>query len=262
MNIDFYKYHGTGNDFILLDNRENQYSYLSKEQIAFMCNRRFGIGADGLIILQSHENYDFEMKYYNADGKEATMCGNGGRCIVAFASKLGLITNSARFLANDGEHNALITSDAIVELEMQNVEGLNDSIAGHFLDTGSPHYVCFVNDINKVDVYNEGKRIRNLTEHFLEGTNVNFVESINNNSIKVRTYERGVEDETLSCGTGVVASSLVAFKQGFANQELLNIQTKGGKLTVQFKYKEINKFENIWLKGPAKYVYNGTIAIE
>lgn len=262
MNIDFYKYHGTGNDFILLDNRENQYSYLSKEKIAFACNRRFGIGADGLIMLQSHKEFDFEMRYFNSDGNEASMCGNGGRCIVAFAKKLGVIKNIVSFIATDGIHEARINREDIVELKMHDVEGVNDIIEGYYLDTGSPHYVTLMNNVDNANVYSEGKRIRNLVEHFPEGTNVNFVEVINSNSIKVRTYERGVEDETLSCGTGVIASSLVAFKQGFANKELINIQTKGGKLTVQFKYKEINKFEDIWLNGPAKYVYSGSIAIK
>jgi len=260
MELSFYKYHGTGNDFILIDNRENTYSYLSENQVALLCNRRFGIGADGLILLQNHKSYDFEMKYFNSDGKEATMCGNGGRCIVAFAAKLGLFVDKTRFLASDGEHKALITSDGIVELEMQNVEEINDIIAGHFLNTGSPHYVCFVNDINNVDVFSEGKRIRNLIEHFADGTNVNFVES-RGGLIKVRTYERGVEDETLSCGTGVVASALAAYKKGVISKNSIAINTKGGNLSVRFKFKDDGKysFENIWLSGPAKFVYSGSI---
>lgn len=261
MKIEFYKYHGSGNDFIILDNREGKHS-LTKSQVAQLCDRRFGIGADGLMILETHPELDFEMRYFNADGAEASMCGNGGRCLVAFAYSLGHCSENPTFMAIDGIHEAWIKGDGIVELKMLDVLEVAEIWNGFFLNTGSPHFVRFVDDLEKYDVLNKGKEIRNHTHFAPEGCNANFVEEINSGTIQVRTYERGVENETLSCGTGVVASALATFTKGKPGKSKYNIQTRGGNLTVRFAaIKENNKykFENIWLCGLAEFVFSGTI---
>jgi diaminopimelate epimerase len=261
MKIEFHKYQGTGNDFILLDNRENAYGGLTAKQVHFLCSRRFGIGADGLIMLNNKANFDFEMKYFNADGNIGSMCGNGARCLLKFASMLGIKKDKYNFSAADGAHEAEIDLNGEVRLKMKDVKGVEFSYTHYILDTGSPHYVKHVRDAMQVDVVNEGRAIRNSKEFEEEGINVNFVETLNDDTIYVRTYERGVEDETLSCGTGVVASALISAHNdnGFNRVE---VKTSGGKLSVEFDKVSEKEFKNIWLSGPAELVYEGEINIK
>lgn len=260
MNINFYKYQGTGNDFVILDNRNRQYDSVTKEQVKHLCNRRFGIGADGLMLLNKKEGFDFEMKYYNADGGESTMCGNGGRCLVKFAYDQGIVKTEYHFLAIDGPHEASVDFDGIVSLKMVDVSSVSAQ-NGHFiLNTGSPHYITFSNDVMQLDVTRKGREIRNSAQFAAEGINVNFVEhSDENNHIVVRTYERGVEDETLSCGTGVTAAALVCYHNdnGFNS---VAVKTLGGHLSVDYD-KAGNAFKNIWLNGPAAKVFEGIIQL-
>jgi diaminopimelate epimerase len=260
MQIDFYKYQGTGNDFILIDNRVHPIS-LTTEQVKYACDRRFGVGADGLMLLETEPGYDFKMVYYNSDGNQSSMCGNGGRCIAAFARQLGVIGNRARFLAVDGPHEAVIEEDGIVSLKMQDVKQVENGSDYFYLDTGSPHYVKFVSGVEEFDVVGEGRKIRN-SERFAEaGTNVNFIEK-KEDALFVRTYERGVEDETFSCGTGVTAAALVAALNGIANSKNhCQVSTLGGRLEVSFEKVLESNFYNIWLKGPAQMVFRGSIAI-
>ena len=258
MKIEFYKYQGTGNDFILLDNRTNLYDQLTEKQVAFLCNRHMGIGADGLMLLNLKEGYDFEMKYYNSNGAEGSMCGNGGRCMVKFAASVGIRKNNYHFIAADGEHEAEIDIDGIVRLKMNNVDKVQVHSNHFILNTGSPHYVKHIGDVEHMDVKTGGRMIRYSKEFEKEGINVNFVETLDEDRIYVRTYERGVEDETLSCGTGVTASALVSAHNdnGFNRVE---VKTNGGNLSVEFDKKDENTFENIWLNGPATLVFKGEI---
>lgn len=260
MHLSFVKYQGTGNDFILIDNRLNQYA-LSCEQVSFLCNRHLGIGADGLMLLESAAGMDFKMVYYNADGNQSTMCGNGGRCITAFAKQLNIIQNKAHFLAVDGLHESVIDNDNFVALKMKDVKSIEHNQDHFFLDTGSPHYVELVAHLAELDVHKKGSDIR-YNERFKEnGTNVNFIEK-QDNAIFVRTYERGVEAETLSCGTGVTAAALVAATLGIStHKNKCLIQTKGGSLEVHFEKVLENTFYNIWLKGPATKVFEGSIEL-
>ncbi len=257
MQVDFYKYQGTGNDFILIDNRTALLS-LENGQVARLCHRRFGIGADGLMLLEAEPGFDFKMVYYNSDGNPSSMCGNGGRCITAFAKHLGLITDKAHFLAVDGPHEALLGNYGIISLKMQDVKEVETGGDYFYLNTGSPHYVKFVNNIEQYDVVSEGRRIRNSERFAAEGTNVNFIEK-QDDVLFVRTYERGVEDETFSCGTGVTAAALVAALKGIANSKNnCRIKTRGGELDVTFEKVLEKNFYNIWLKGPAELVFKGT----
>ncbi|MBI3137645.1 MAG: diaminopimelate epimerase [Sphingobacteriales bacterium] len=261
MQFHFYKYQGTGNDFIIADNRGQAYSGLTTEQIHTLCNRRFGIGADGLMLLNEKEGYDFEMKYYNADGKEGSMCGNGGRCITKFAYHLGIHRETYHFLATDGPHEAEIDIAGIVSLKMKDVDHVRKFHNDYILNTGSPHYIKLVSDVMDLDVYKKGHEIRYSREFTDEGINVNFVEQLeNSNKIKVRTYERGVEDETYSCGTGVTAAALVSYhnETGFNDIE---VSTLGGNLSVEFDRSEDDKYHDIWLCGPAERVFEGTIEL-
>lgn len=261
MKIVFNKYQGTGNDFILLDNRENMYGGLTAKQVHFLCSRRFGIGADGLIMMNNKADFDFEMKYFNADGNQGSMCGNGARCLVKFASMLGIKKEKYNFIAADGIHAAEIDLNGEIRLQMKDVKGAEFSYTHYILDTGSPHYVKNVRDAIQLDVVNEGRAIRNSKEFEEKGINVNFVETLNDDTIYVRTYERGVEDETLSCGTGVVASALISAHNdnGFNRVE---VKTSGGKLSVEFEKVTEKEFRNIWLSGPAELVYEGEIHIK
>lgn len=261
MTIHFYKYQGTGNDFIILDNRDNEHTGLTTAQIKFLCDRRFGIGADGLMLLEIMNGYDFKMVYYNSDGNQSSMCGNGGRCLVKFAMDHGIHKNEYRFMAIDGEHKATVGNDGIINLKMQDVKEVRQDEGDSILNTGSPHYVRNVPDVKMMDVFHEGRNIRNSKPFKTEGINVNFAESLDEDSIYVRTYERGVEDETLSCGTGVTAAALVNAhnEKGFNRVEVL---TPGGKLSVEFERIDENNFRNIWLCGPAEYVFEGTIKID
>ena len=260
MKIHFYKYQGTGNDFIILDNRTWIYSALTQAQIQFLCDRRFGIGADGLMLLNPKTDYDFEMKYYNSDGRESSMCGNGGRCMVKFAYHLGIHTDKYFFSAVDGDHEAEIDDDGTVSLKMQNVDKIEEVQGDYILNTGSPHYVKIVSEVMDYDVYERGMEIRYSPEFAKEGINVNFVEQNKPDEIIVRTYERGVEDETLSCGTGVVASALVCHHNDVGYNDVTVI-TKGGKLVVEFDRVD-EKFQNIWLCGPAEKVFEGDLELK
>lgn len=260
MKFIFEKYQATGNDFILLDNRKSIYDGITTEQVKIMCDRHFGIGADGLMLLNNKKNYDFEMVYYNADGKEGSLCGNGGRSITQFANKLGIKKKEYLFSATDGNHKAVIDFDKKIKLQMSDVKKMNFSLDHYVLDTGSPHYVKYVPSVNDIDVVEDGRKIRNGKEFEEKGINVNFVEILEEDKIYVRTYERGVEDETLSCGTGVTASALVSAhnENGFNRVE---VKTKGGNLSVEFDKKGETEFVNIWLGGPANFVFLGEIEL-
>lgn len=258
LTLTFYKYQGTGNDFVIMDNRNGQI-HLSTEQINHLCDRRFGIGADGLMLLNTLSGYDFEMKYYNADGNESSMCGNGGRCLTKFAYDMGIHKNTYYFLASDGEHEAELDDKNWIRLKMKDVDSITHHNGDAVLDTGSPHYIKTVQDIMKLDVFYEGRNIRNSKDFIDKGINVNFVEQEVKN-IVVRTYERGVEDETFSCGTGVTAAALV-FAHNEKGFNRVDIKTKGGKLAVEFDKINDQQFRNIWLCGPADFVFKGEITI-
>ncbi|BAX81258.1 diaminopimelate epimerase [Labilibaculum antarcticum] len=259
MKVEFSKYQGTGNDFVLIDNRNNIIDANNFTLIKKLCDRRFGVGGDGLMLLDNASGFDFRMRYYNSDGKEGSMCGNGGRCIVAFAYHLGLISETAKFIAVDGEHEAkIIKTENGVQVSLKMIDVLDVELGDdfYFLNTGSPHFVRFISKHDNFDTFTEGKKIRYNNRFAEEGTNVNFV-SFQDQDITVSTYERGVEDETYSCGTGVVASAISAsFKTG-RNQ--FKIKTKGGHLEVHFRKTNDTQIENIWLVGPATHVFTGTI---
>lgn len=259
MQITFYKYQAAGNDFIIIDNRLKLFDKNNTKLIKKICDRRFGIGSDGLILIELQNKYDFRMIYYNSDGHESTMCGNGGRCIVAFAKKINLINNEAFFLAIDGHHHAII-EDSIVKLKMKDVTEVKRIGEDFLLDTGSPHYVCFKSNISDIDVNTVGAQIRNRKIFKNKGVNVNFVEHKKENIFFVRTYERGVEAETLSCGTGVTA---VAIAMHFSKKVSINeiiLNTKGGVLNVNFNNNKLH-YKDVWLRGPYEYIYHGTLNI-
>ncbi len=258
MQVRFSKYQGTGNDFILIDNRDGCIR-LSKAQVAALCHRRFGVGADGLMLLETAPDADFRMVYFNADGGESTMCGNGGRCIAAFAKRLGIVGETARFIAIDGPHEAGFDGDT-VRLQMKDVTGVQHFEDHSLLDTGSPHYIAWVPDAATVDVFNEGRRIRNLAEFAPGGLNVNFTKVESGNTLQVRTYERGVEDETYSCGTGVTAAAIAhsGTKTGHFD---IGIETPGGQLRVRFEKVAEDAAESVWLEGPARFVFDGMIDV-
>lgn len=262
MELTFYKYQGTGNDFVMVDNRQKILTKNNTNLIKSLCDRKFGIGADGLIFLEEADNSeaDFKMVYFNADGNESTMCGNGGRCIVAFANFLGIASDKTTFIAIDGLHEATIEREQ-VSLKMSDVSGVEEKEDAFFLDTGSPHHVVFTSNIDSIDIRKEGAAIRYSEKYkSIGGTNVNFVEKLDNVSFKVRTYERGVEDETLSCGTGVTAVALAAYAAGKIDAYSVNLETKGGLLSVAFEPYETH-FKNIWLTGPAKQVFKGVVNV-
>jgi diaminopimelate epimerase len=257
MELLFYKYQGTGNDFVMIDDRAESFNLQNLELVQKLCNRKFGIGADGLIAIRNHPDFDFEMIYFNADGSQS-MCGNGARCAVAFCSFLEIIQKKARFLAIDGSHEAVISGEQ-VELLMGDVIGIEDRLGDFYLNTGSPHHIRFVESADGYPVYEEGKSIRNNAAYAPEGTNVNFVQSVSEDEVFVRTYERGVEDETLSCGTGVTAAAIVYGAQHHQNH--IKINTLGGKLSVKFHSNPDGSFSKIWLIGPAEQVFSGKIKI-
>jgi diaminopimelate epimerase len=271
MNLHFYKYQGTGNDFVLIDNREQHFKSEPKT-IARLCDRRFGVGGDGLMLLENEAGFDFKMVYFNADGRESSMCGNGGRCLTAFAKFLKIEPkngNIYHFLAIDGAHEALVQPDGMVELKMQDVKNVTMDGMDYVLNTGSPHFVRMAYDANKVNVVTEGQKVRYHETYKREGINVNFVSRIDKNTIKVTTYERGVEDETLSCGTGVTAAAIAAYlQQKLAAKQWLDygnitdpqqtfIQTKGGNLQVRFQMEANGSFTEVWLCGAAEQVFEG-----
>jgi diaminopimelate epimerase len=258
MNKNFSKYQGTGNDFIMIDNRDSIIKRNNLKLIERLCDRKFGIGSDGLILIEKHLEYDFEMVYFNPDGSQS-LCGNGSRCAVMFANSLGIINNETEFLTIEGPLYALIKEDK-VHLKMPDVNSvISTENKDLFINTGSPHYIQFVSDVQHIDVYQMGKEIRESQEFKPYGTNVNFVQLKDENQIFVRTFERGVENETLSCGTGVTASALASgldLKNG-----IINIKTLGGILNVHFDQIEKGKFRNIFLIGPAEKVFEGVIEV-
>ena len=253
MIIEFYKYQGTGNDFIMIDDRENKFDMNDNGLISALCERRMGIGADGLILLRNHDTLDFEMIYFNADGNQSSMCGNGGRCIIAFAEMLEIITTEATFMAIDGEHKGKKIADGI-SLQMKDVSKIEGVGDGLVLDTGSPHFIKMVDSLDSVNVDKEGRKIRNSVPFKKEGINVSFV--LDAADLEVRTYERGVEAETLSCGTGVVATAIAMHYTNCIEENLIDVKSKGGVLSVSFE--EFNgTYRNIWLIGEASMVYAG-----
>ena len=254
MTISFQKYHGTGNDFILIDNRPQFFSKNDTKLVSAMCDRHFGIGADGLILVEDDPEVDFNMVYYNADGREGSLCGNGARCTVAFAGKLGMVDHQTEFRASDGIHTAQV-GDGTVRLYMNDVRSIREKDKYYFLNTGSPHHVQLVNDLDSFDVVKEGARLR-YGLYGESGSNINFVEQDGPARYRVRTYERGVEDETYSCGTGVTAVAIAMHYAGKTDKTTIAISTRGGELEVGFN--EVNKrYSNIYLEGPATRVFQG-----
>lgn len=257
MKVHFYKYQATGNDFVVMDNREGKLS-LTKEQIEKICDRRFGVGADGLMLIEKHASLNFNVEYFNSDGSQS-LCGNGSRAAVHFASKLGLVNGKSTFNAYDGAHSAELLSTGIIRLKMNDVKEVKTIGNDYFLNTGSPHYIRFVDDIHQYPVVEEGRKIRYSEAFKPGGTNVNFVQLLPDNTIYVRTYERGVEDETLSCGTGVTAAAIATSLKGYTSP--VNIKVKGGDLSVEFKSGQSGTFTEIFLVGPAKMVFEGDLEL-
>lgn len=261
MQVHFYKYEATGNDFVLLDNRQANIK-LSTAQIQKICDRRFGVGADGLMLIEKHPALDFNLVYYNSDGSQS-LCGNGARAAVRMASSLGLINGHASFNAHDGRHDAEILGQGVVKVKMNDVLEAKKYGDDWFINTGSPHFIKFVSNVASYPVFEEGREIRNSSAFAPAGTNVNFVELLPGNTLFVRTYERGVENETLSCGTGVTAAALAAHAAGYRSP--INIKSPGGELVVEFKAGQSGShevaFHDIFLVGPAKMVFQGDLEI-
>lgn len=257
MRIVFYKYQGAGNDFIIIDDRSRQFPQKDNALIRKMCDRHFGIGADGLMLLRPADGKDFSMLYFNSDGHEGTMCGNGGRCLVSFAKMLGLATNKKElvFDAIDGEHRARILADGQIFLQMKNVPEVRKSGKGYLVDTGSLHHVEYVDNLVEMDVYRHGSAIRRHKMYDPAGCNVNFIQSEGDSAIRIRTYERGVENETLACGTGSVAAAIVHHHRGYVSDEY-HIAAQGGDLSVRLDFSK-GAYRNIWLTGPATFVFKG-----
>jgi diaminopimelate epimerase len=259
LNLAFSKYQGTGNDFIMVNNMSGTYNHLTIKQIVLLCDRKFGIGADGLIMINKSKTVDFEMDYYNSDGSKS-FCGNGARCASQFAFSLGLISSKTTFNAIDGVHVAEILD--LVELQMTSVSIFENKAGVFVLDTGSPHYISFTSNLNQIDVVAEGRKIRFSDDYLENGINVNFVQVEDLNSIRVRTYERGVEDETLSCGTGVTAAVLAhAIQSNLIGEQLVVVGTLGGELEVRFNHVIGIGFESIKLIGPAIEVFKGEVNV-
>ncbi|WP_258105354.1 diaminopimelate epimerase [Marinoscillum sp. MHG1-6] len=255
--IQFHKYQGTGNDFVMIDDRSGNFPLGNKKVISFLCDRKMGVGADGVILIQNHPDLDFKMVYYNPDGSES-LCGNGSRCAIAFAKALGIIGDSTSFETTDGVHDAYFDGE-IVHFHLHDVMGTNQLGEDWFINTGSPHHMVFVDDVMGIDIIAEGQKIRYSDNYAPAGTNVNFVEKAGD-GIKVRTYERGVENETLSCGTGVTACALASSFLGYESP--VQIHAQGGELSVSFNKKDDQTFDNIYLAGPAKKVFEGRITLD
>jgi diaminopimelate epimerase len=262
-NIPFYKYHGAGNNFVIIDGRSiPSGKVLDEKWVAWVCDPHFGVGADGFMVLRSSKEVHFVMDYYNADGRLGSMCGNGGRCIASFSKYLQIGNKEVVFEAADGLHKAIFQNNGEVALEMIDVNKIEPLLEGIFLDTGSPHLVLWVNDLMNFPVYQRGKEFRNSLIFQPGGTNVNFVEE-KTGKVTVRTFERGVEKETLACGTGVTAVALAtAFKRNKLGAGETIIQAMGGQLTVKYRQIRLGIFEDIWLTGPAQFIFEGTISLE
>jgi len=260
MQIKFYKYQGTGNDFVMIDNRDEKFPKNNTKLVEQLCDRRFGIGGDGLILLENDNSTDFRMVYYNSDGNQSSMCGNGGRCLVAFAKRLNVIEKETIFMATDGLHHATIFEDGIVSLQMKDVSDINVTPGYVFLDTGSPHHIEIVDDLKNLDVRSKGAQIRYGELYGEKGSNVNFVKQVDDATFSLRTYERGVEDETFSCGTGATAAAIAMRVLGKTDSDTIQLNVEGGKLEVSF-HADDNKFTDVFLKGPATFVFSGTIDI-
>jgi diaminopimelate epimerase len=258
MKLEFCKYQGNGNDFIIIDNRIRTFPVNDQVLIKTLCDRNFGIGADGLMLLDEISGFDFRMIYYNSDGIEGSMCGNGGRCIVHYANKLGIIDKTASFSGIDGPHKAIIDAKGLVHLKMQDVEGFEKDGPAYVFNTGSPHYILYSDNIDTVDVVRTGREIRNSLKYAGQGINVNFVQ-LTAKGLRIRTYERGVENETLACGTGSVAAALSLVPESGFSGSSVQVDTRGGKLEVSFSHSAISSFTDIWLTGPAKYVFKGKV---
>ncbi len=258
--LKFYKWQGAGNDFVILDNRDEKIGKPTAETIISLCDRRFGIGADGLMILNNNQIYDFSMSYYNSDGIEAEMCGNGGRCMIGFANYLGIISEETRFMAKDGLHKGMVLEDNKYLIQMIDLKEFRKTDKYYYLNTGVPHVVKFVDNIESIDVVNEGKKIRYSKEFEPSGTNVNFVQKYDS-GIKIRTYERGVENETKACGTGAVASAIASHLEFGLQSKTIKCLVPGGELTVSFDRNKSGEFLNIFLEGPAHHVFTGEITI-
>lgn len=256
MKISFDKYQGTGNDFVMIDNRDQAFSHEDLNTVSFLCDRRFGVGADGVILIEDHSAYDFEMVYFNPDGSQS-LCGNGSRCAVKYAEALGIISGSTRFLAIDGPHEASIAG-ALVDLKMANVTNVQSIGEDRLIDTGSPHYLRYVDKTQEIDPVLIGREVRYSERFAKEGVNVNFLEEVSSAELNIRTYERGVENETLSCGTGCTAAAIAHGIKTGAKDIKLNAQ--GGQLSVRFE-RHGNEFKEIFLKGPAEKVYSGQIVV-
>jgi diaminopimelate epimerase len=261
MELEFYKYHGAGNDFIMIDCRNYDENQFDRSRVEYLCNRHFGIGADGLILLLNDSESDFRMKYFNSDGLKGSMCGNGGRCITAFACDLGIIQKIASFRGIDGLHHANILDNGQISLQMIDIEEVKELEDGYILNTGSPHFVTFRNQLAEIDVFTEGKQIRHQSRFEKSGANVNFVETVSENVFKIRTYERGVENETLACGTGSVASAISSYLRHKTDKTTYSVLAPGGQLSVSFTPKKNGSFTDVLLEGPAKFVFKGRIEI-
>jgi len=259
MQLEFYKYQGAGNDFVMIDNRSGFFPKDNTQLVAHLCNRRFGIGGDGLILLENDSETDFKMVYYNSDGNQSSMCGNGGRCLVAFAKDLDVIENATTFIATDGLHHASF-EDKLVSLQMIDVSAIDIKADYSFLNTGSPHHVQMVDDLEHYNVKDNGAAIRYGQLYGAAGSNINFVKKIDDSTFRLRTYERGVEDETLACGTGATAVAIAMNAIGQTEATSINVNVEGGKLIVSFDKNE-NGFSNVFLKGPAEFVFKGTVEV-
>jgi len=257
--IQFYKYQGTGNDFVMIDDRVENFDLEDYGLIKNLCDRKFGVGADGLILMRNHTMADFEMIYYNADGYQTSLCGNGSRCAAHFAGFLGMAKDECSFQTIEGILHAKLEND-LIEISMPDVKSVEHVGEDYFLHTGSPHYVRFVDNAAGFDVFTNGRNIRNSEKYKNEGVNVDFVESIGNGNIFVRTYERGVENETLSCGTGVTAAAIAYGSLNGLNK--INVKTPGGNLSVSFQPIENNGYCKVYLKGPVKRVFKGEIELD
>ncbi len=257
MKFPFQKYQATGNDFVIVDNRGGKYSF-TVDQIKKICDRKFGVGADGIMLIEKHPSLDFNLIYYNADGS-LSLCGNGSRAAMKVASSLGIVNGKAKFNAYDGLHEADLLSNGNVRLKMNDVKEVKRLNQDFFINTGSPHFIQFADDVKNFPVFEKGRKIRYSEDFKPNGTNANFVELLGGNSIFVRTYERGVEDETLSCGTGVTAAALASSFHQYSSP--ITVKTLGGELSVEFNLRHDGSFTDIFLIGPAKMVFEGTLEL-